>query len=538
ALCQPPPDRKPAAEIETTRGFSGVGVNTIDDLRSLILEGPRDQVEAMLRVIDQIDRLSLGADPDIQVVELKAADSEAMAVFLNRVYESRATAKVGAATTGGKVGFIPIASPNAVVVVAPPVDLEEAVEFVRQVDGERGKAAAYFRVFRLETAPAAQVQAKLTQFFSQREDGAGLRLRAEVVADERTNSVLVYAGPADLAQAAALIKQLDADENGATSDLRIFPLQNAVATELAVLLQQAVVYRGLSASGTAGAGGTTGGQQQPQNPGGFNQNRGGGAAGQSVPPTKSARLRLLTTDADGQAVESGILEDISVTADERSNSLLVTAPPRSMSLMAELIARFDDLPSPASDLKVFSLRYSDAATLVETLRAVFLGTTQGTTGGFPGQNPGVGAGAQGSGRGFLLGETEAELVRVPVTFATDQRTNSIIVTGSRNDLLAVEAIILRLDSSSALERKTTVYKLRNLTAVEAATALTNFLTAQDALALNQDGRIALADQISREVTVVAEAISNSLIIGSSPRFYDEILRIVEQIDVRPPQVVI
>ena len=338
AVGQPPPPPDSAApaaarpapaasDLETTRGFSGVGVNTIDDLRSLILEGPRDQVEAMLRVVEQIDRLSLGADPDIRVVELKAADSEAMAVFLNRVYESRTTAKVGAATTGGKVGFIPIASPNAVVVVAPPVDLEEAVEFVRQVDGERGKAASYFRVFRLETAPAAQVQAKLTQFFGQREDGAGLRLRVEVVADERTNSVLVYAGPADLAQAAALIKQLDADENGATSDLRIFPLQNAVATELALLLQQAVVNRGLSASGTPGVGGTTGGQQpqqqQPQGAGNFGQNRGGGAAAQNTPPTKSARLRLLTTDADGQAVESGILEDISVTADERSNSLIV-----------------------------------------------------------------------------------------------------------------------------------------------------------------------------------------------------------------------
>ena len=44
------------------------------------------------------------------------------------------------------------------------------------------------------------------------------------------------------------------------------------------------------------------------------------------------------------------------------------------------------------------------------------------------------------------------------------------------------------------------------------------------------------EQIEREVVVVPELVSNSLIISATPRFFEEIRAIVEQLDARPPMV--
>lgn len=523
----------PAEQLETTQGFGAVGVESLDDLRSLILEGPEEQVRMLEAVIDEIDRLSVGGDAEIRIVTLEHADAESMAALLTRVYAARDQGRPATETNRARVGFVPMAQPNAVIVIARGDQVEEVIDFARELDGESGRSGAAFKVFPLRQASAVNVRAKLVQFFTERDEGAGLRVRIEVVADERTNSLLVFAGPADLAQAESLIKQLDGDTTSAVNDLRIFRLKNALATELAALLQQAIVTRGLAAGGgTSGLG--TPGLAGPGGAGAAGQpvpgaNMGAGATGQQrlAGVLKSARLRFLATDDDGKPIESGILEDITVSADERSNSLIVTAPASSMSLVAELIAKLDAMPNPAAELKVFTLRNSDAESMVNTLSQIF--------------QPAGGAGGQGADVqtvAFSVANQPVELSRVGLNFSTDVRTNSVIASGTKNDLLAVEAMILRLDASNVRERKTLVYKLRNLTALEAANALNNFLSSQDVIAEGQEGRISFAEQISREVSVVPEEISNSLLISSTPRFFDEILRIVEEIDMRPPQVVI
>ena len=45
-------------------------------------------------------------------------------------------------------------------------------------------------------------------------------------------------------------------------------------------------------------------------------------------------------------------------------------------------------------------------------------------------------------------------------------------------------------------------------------------------------------QIEREVVVVPELINNALIISATPRYFDEIMRVIEKLDENPPQVAI
>ena len=191
-----------------------------------------------------------------------------------------------------------------------------------------------------------------------------------------------------------------------------------------------------------------------------------------------------------------------------------------------------------------------------TLEDAFLPVQAGQVGqAGAGQLGGGGLGAQL--RSFQTGGDDPTLSRVPLSFSTDLRTNSIIAAGSPNDMLAVEALILKLDSNVQRERKTEVYRLRNLAATDAELAIANFLQAQaiSGLLTGDPQTQAVQNQILQEVTVIAvptsapptltaqlvatqAPVSNILLVSSTPRYFEQVMRVIEELDARPPQVVI
>ena len=60
---------------------------------------------------------------------------------------------------------------------------------------------------------------------------------------------------------------------------------------------------------------------------------------------------------------------------------------------------------------------------------------------------------------------------MPLRFAVDTRTNSIIASGSMADLNVVEAILTRLDDSDVRHRKSVVFRLKNSPATDVANAI-------------------------------------------------------------------
>lgn len=547
--------------LDTTRGFRGAGVQTLDDLRSMVIEGPKESVDALSRVIEELDRLSIGSEAAIEVVRLIHADSEGLADALRQVYDSRETARPQQRARGGKVAFVPIAQPNAVIVIAPAAEIAEVVAFVSEIDKNAQVGDRQYRIFSLQQATASIVRQKLLEFFSVREDAAGLRVRVEVVADDRTNSLIVYAGPADLEQAATLIDQLDRADSDAVTELRVFPLRYAQASVLADLINQSIGQRSQSA-GTGQLGGRTptGGGQGGGGRGAQNQ-LGSSAVANAL---KSTRLRLTSIDADGKAIESGILEDIIVTADTRTNSLVVTAPPTTMNLLQSLIEQLDRGPGPGQTVRVFTLLNSSAEELLNTLQRIFGTTTGGTTGTTttgartggaqgaiaPQTSTGTTTGAFGTtGSSSALGAPAS----LPVRFTPDYRTNSIIASGSEEDLRRIEEIVMRLDARESKQRETIVYHLKNLTALEAVQSLNEYLQRErlqdqiTVISVQQDERTA-QDQSQGVVTASdAQAVAdrtpldpqtNSIIVTANPGLLATFLQVVQQIDERPAQVVI
>jgi len=479
---QPPPEGPPPGEEEANL-VGTVQVELLEGLDVLVVRGLRRDVERVVELIEQIERLSAEAEPAVEVYHLRHVDSQALAELLVPLYEEIYLPRQGA------VSITALVKPNALLLIGRPENVGRVIELVQKLDRPVAPHTQ-FRVFRLRYAAAATAQATVEQFYEERE---GLGPRVLAVADFRSNSLIVQASPRDLEEVAALIERLDTPVSQAVNELRVFRLQNSLAEDIAPILQQAI------------AGQAAAGAQAAQ-----------AAAGEQ----KSVMLRFMTIDRQGRRqLRSGILTDVRVTADARSNSLLVSAPAESMELIAALVEQLDGLPAAEAQIKVFTIVNGDATALADMLRELFVQPAA--------DQPAVQTAA-----------VEGESSLVPLRFAVDVRTNSIIATGTRGDLQVVEAILLRLDESDVRQRKNTVYRLKNAPATDVATAINEFLTSRRQVEQLQPGLLSPFEQIEREVIVVPEPVSNSLIVSATPRFYDEIMGLVEQLDERPPMVMI
>ncbi len=456
-----------------------LNIEVLPDLDAIILRGSNRDVNEVLRIIEDIERISAEAVPEVEVVPLDHASSEALAPLLITIEPELVAGRPG------KVSITALNKPNALLLIGRA----EAVKAVRELIAKLDQPVApetQLRVFRLRHAPAATASTTVQEFFTKR---TGLGTRAVVTPDVRSNSLIVQAAPRDMAEVDALIQRIDTPQSASVNLVRIFKLRNSLATNLAESLEAAI---------------------QPARTG-----QAGGAAN-----AKSSALELLTIDPQGQKViKSGILSDVQITPDTRANSLIVTAPAQSMELVAALIAEMDAAAATVAQIKVFHIINGDASSLVLMLRTLL-------------SQPG------GAGQGAALPRSRDESSFVPLQYSVDTRTNSIIAAGSAGDLAIVEALLLRLDEGNVEQRKNHVYQLKNAPALDVADAINQFLRTQRQVEQAAPGEMSPFQQIEKEVVVVPEPVGNLLIISASPRYFDEILKLVEKIDEQPPQVLI
>ncbi|MFI4876704.1 MAG: secretin N-terminal domain-containing protein, partial [Blastopirellula sp. JB062] len=492
----PAPELEPADAEEVTIGpeddaglIGPVQIEFLEGLDVIVVRGHRRDVERITRIINDIERLSAETQPVIEVRELLHANSEAVAATIQQLYEDLLQ------TRYGQVSITPLGRPNAILLIGRQQSVDGILDLIDKLDQPTGPERQ-LRVFQLKYISSADAQTRVTEFYA---DPVNLNPRVRSTADYRSNALIVQASPRDMAEVEYLIRQIDVPAAESTMELRVFELKNSLAEDLATVLQSAI-------SGTPQA--TTGGQQQ-----------GGGATAAQV---RAAMLSFMTLDSrDGQLLKSGILTDAQITADTRSNALVVRAPKESMELISALIQRLDAQPSAESQIKVFTIVNGDAtqlATMLETLFGLDEGQTQGQ---LPFQ---VGAGGESS--------------LVPIRFSVDSRTNSIIASGSASDLAVVEAILLRLDQDDVQQRQMLVVRLKNSNADLVAASLTDLLQNESQLQSIDPNLTSSFQQIAREVIVVPETFSNSLIITATPRYFKEIVKIVEELDARPPMVAI
>jgi type II secretory pathway component GspD/PulD (secretin) len=592
-------------------------------------------VQAIVNLLRVLGESAPSAELQIELLPLQKADATGVANTLSQLYQrvivgpssnTQATAvKKTTQTQGGgttteeqlaSVVLIPVPRLNALLIAAPESRIKDVEREIKKLDVDNGPGGQA-TPFALKKAPASRVSNLLNNFYNQRYSEGGedqTKHQVRTTFDVSTNTVFVQAAPADMAEIRELIRYLDTDVSHAVNLLRIKYLKHAVSADVAALLQRAIGYdvapdiQPTSTTGGGGAGGGAGAAGQRTAPGGAGgapgaPGGGGGAAGgagarpggaagglgattgataggttgtsaTSVPgaTTKSTSLRFVSPSPGGKIIESGQLEDVFILSDDNTNSLLISAPDKTMELLDSLVDALDVAPAAQYVVKVIALRKNDAAALATMLQQLFLGTggvgsgravTGGTTaggtttggagggggaglGGAGAGGAGAGAaggGAAGSGRPLQLslsGLSEGpQLTDLRITI--DERTNSIIAAGSASDIDIILALVAKLEASAeggeALNRRNEVYHLKNATAADVATAINLFQTNTINL-LRLNGQLTPFQDLEHEIVVVPEPTTNTLLISATPRFYDDISRIIQELDAEQPQVMI
>jgi type II secretion system protein D len=513
-------DDEPLVQLEGLRGPV-----TIQDVPGvgMVVTGNQTDVDAVVKIIRELERMSAGAEADVQLLMLRHVNSAALAELMNNVYEELTAIRSVGASQQPLARIVAVVRPNAVLIIAGVGDLEAILDLAEKLD-QPTDPRNEIEVFALSSAVAADVVRTIESMYEptgEGEQASGLRLRVKAVADARTNTVIVQAAPSDLNEIGLLIRRIDRDVSSSVSRMKVFTLKNAVADELADVINGAlasILSPAGSTSSQTGGGGPGGGGPGGGGPGGG----GSGQDTQQLLAVKSVVLELLTGgDAAGDTVRSGILADIRVTADVRVNSLIVTAPEQSMPLMAALISQLDAPSTNVAEIKVFALKNSDASSTMELLETLF---TEGDD-----ENP---SGVQ------IVGAEDASSGLIPIRFSIDVRTNSVIAIGGAEALRVVEAVILRLDQSDVRQRKSEVVPLKNTSAELVAQSINEFLESQRDLATIDPELVSNVELLEQEIIVVAEPISNSLLVSTTERYRDDIINMVKILDEAPEQVVI
>ena len=491
-----------------------VTIESVEELGVLILRGNEKDVAQVQELIQKLEKLSESTAPQVHLLYLKNVDAESLAELLTTVYE-RLTKFPGKATqTRQSAAIIPITKPNSLLIVAPEVDLNAILDLAEELDRPVDPETE-FQVFHLKSAIATQVEELITKFYLERKS---LGAKVLVTSDSRTNSIIVRAQARDLDEIEALIKKLEKDPS-AVNTIKIFPLKSALANDLSAVINAAIQSVIAPPTSSSGGSGQQGGLQ------GLNP----GQVDEQFKNVKSAVLKFLITDKAGdREFQSGVLSDIRITPDARANSLIVSASEQSMVMVEELIKQLDKPTSTVSEIKVFTLANADAELMVTQLNTLFNGQTQQGGGNQQRQQQGL----------ALAGADDASASLVPLKFSVDKRTNSIVATGSADALKVVEAILLRLDESDLRARQTTVLRLQNSPATQVATEINQFFTSQRDLTQNDPNLISSIEQLERDVVVVADTATNSLIISATPRYFEDIKKMVSKLDEAPRQVII
>ncbi len=379
----------------------------------------------------------------------------------------------------GRVLVTSLEKPNSLLLIGWGEALQTIRKLIRKLD-QPVSPESQLQVFVLENARPEQLAAILTQFFAARQ---GLGTQVNVVPDPRSDSLIVHASPRDMEEIGLLIKKLDT-EPAKVNQAKIFKLSNAMSDDVAQTLRTAIT-----------------------------------AAGRGPDARRSGILEFLAVDGESRRlIRSGLLTSVEITSNPRNNTLLVIAPPESLDLLEALISQLDTGIATAQ-IKVFRVVNADANNMVAMLRSIFPADS-------------------GAVQGPALSGAEGETSLVPLRFSVDTRSNSIIATGSEGDLRIIEALLLRLDERGLNDRQNQVFRLKNAPALDVANAINEFLRSERIVKQAAPGVSSPFEQIEREVVVVPEPISNSLLLSSTPRFFDEIKQLITKLDEEPAQVMI
>jgi type II secretory pathway component GspD/PulD (secretin) len=279
-------------------------------------------------------------------------------------------------------------------------------------------------------ATASQLVANLEQL---------LPTSATLSANESANTLILVATKTDIKRMLKIVSALD-NSMASASSIKVRSLRFADAKETANLITQLFS------------------QQNSGNP----QGQGGAPNGGGGPGNFRAMMAQMAA-AGNRAARGATTPKVIAVADDRSNSVVISAPPDLLTTIEDMLDKIDKQVTDTAELRVFRLTNADPSELADQLAQLFPDETNSNgnnqnnvpfffrgRGGF-GQNNNAAA-ATSSERMKKMGKVLA----VP-----DPRTSSVIVTASKTLMPQIAEMVAELDSDKGKREVVSYFELQN-----------------------------------------------------------------------------
>ena len=272
--------------------------------------------------------------------------------------------------------------------------------------------------------------------------------------------------------------------------------------------------------------------------------------------TRLIPLRYIDADAITNSLKPLVSKDAAMVAYSPTNTIILTDSASNIRRILSILESID-VETYKEELAVIKIQHADAATLAQQLGDIYGADVSGAGEG--------GAGTLRAARariptptavpGQIVPPGGGEVRRDRVRLITDSRTNSLIVLASRTRLEDIRKLVAKLDVPVTGGGRIHVYYLKNADAEDLANTLNSMISGTSSAGATAGARggtvpvagvpgpqaqamRAVVTELAEGVTVTADKGTNSLVIQASQEGFNTLSQVIEQLDIRRPQVLV
>jgi general secretion pathway protein D len=280
---------------------------------------------------------------------------------------------------------------------------------------------------------------------------------ATISANDGSNAIILTDTQTNIRRIAEIVSALDTSISS-ISEIRVFPLVYADAKQLAD------VIKGLFQSSSSGSSRSSSSRSSSSGIAEMMRARFGGGSSSSRSSGSSGRSSR--SGGSGSSAALAAASRVVAISEERTNSLVVSAPSDVLPTIEQLVKEMDRTIEDVTEIQVFKLKYADAYEMAEVLTNLFSDKDEieSSRGGYRFGSYGRSSSSSSSSRsrsGSSGNSSERMLQQKKVVAVADPRTNSVIVSATAELMKQIALMVERLDDNKAKQQKVYTYSLQN-----------------------------------------------------------------------------
>ncbi len=280
---------------------------------------------------------------------------------------------------------------------------------------------------------------------------------ATISANDGSNAIILTDTQTNIHRIAEIVSALDTSISS-ISEIRVFPLVYADAKQLAEVVKGLFENRSSGSSRSSSSRGSSSAiaeMMRARFGGGSSSSRSSGSSGRSS-----------RSGGSGSSAALAAASRVVAISEERTNSLVVSAPSDVIPTIEQLVKEMDRTIEDVTELQVFKLKYADAYEMAEVLTDLFSDKDEieNSRGGYRFGSWGRSSSSSSSSRSRSSSSgnsSERMLQQKKVVAVADPRTNSVIVSATAELMKQIALMVERLDDNKAKQQKVYTYSLQN-----------------------------------------------------------------------------